>query len=1244
MRKYFLLLFIYLCSFTLSDIQKERIVLNWQTSEKAMEGVLLTFENAHFNDDQPEIPIYTKIFVNNEDNKEVLYSVSNRVFEKVNRPVSFYSTLKEDIQIEFEKYQSGENEMVHLNIIPFKKVGDEVFRLKSFDLKQTSVITQNEQGHLLTWKNQSVLSSGKWIKIQIQEKGIYKIPFSLLNEWGFTDPLKVNIFGSGGIDLSENPGELLFDDLIRNTVWTGKNKGEDCLFFYAQGIVKWEFNENEERYEHTLNPYSKYGYYFLTDDAGAIKNVDPLPEVMEQATQEVTSFDSYFMHEKEWSNVLPHGSGRKWYGETFRGGTGKEISLEFKDLDVSGNVTVKVNAIGRSYMSSEMKILAGQKDVAVLSFQEVNTSSETSLFADEKEASFSFQPQEGKNELQLNYNANSSDINATAWLDYVEVNYRRKLRYGDEPLFFRDSHSVGEGNIVQYSIQNNSEETRVFDISDSYNIKEVVLQHTGTVSKFKQTAEVLREYVVFNPGGDFPLPEFAGEIENQNLHGINSPEFIIISHPDFMDAANDLADFHRSYDGMNVEVVSAEKVYNEFSSGTKSPTGLRNFFKMLYDKGNTLKYVLLFGDGSFDNRNIRSVNKNFIPTYQSENSLRPTSSFVSDDYFVILDENESVYNGAVDLGIGRIPAASVYEAELAVEKIKNYYSADTFGDWKNRVCFIADDEDGNLHMSDSEKLANSINLSHKEFVTDKIYFDSYQEESTPAGETYPDVTDAINERVKDGVLVLNYVGHANNRFMADERVLDISDVNTWSNENKLPIFVTATCEFSRFDADETSIGEYVLFNPNGGGIGLFSTTRVVFAYSNFLLSRNFYEYVFAKDENGKRYRMGDIMRLAKVNTINTINKRNFSLLGDPALMLSYPANKVITTVVNGEDALTEPDTIGALQTISIEGFVADFSNEKMDDFNGKIIVTVYDKEMEMKTLGNGGETPMSFMVRENIIYKGMASVSNGNFSFSFVVPKDIAYNLGNGKIIYYATDSLREASGAFENFLIGSTSDVGIVDNKGPEIQLYLDSPEFKNGDQTSKSPELIANLSDENGINTVGSGIGHDITAVLDNDYSQAMVLNDYYEASIDDYTSGTVRFQFKNLSVGKHSLKLKAWDVANNSSEVEIEFEVSGNFNITKVTNYPNPVSDYTYFIFEHNQPGEVLKTIIEIFDQTGKRIDLISTEVGSNGRVSNPVRWDLENTNAPFKNGIYIYRILVQNSDNIMTSKSGKMIISR
>ena len=665
---------------------------------------------------------------------------------------------------------------------------------------------------------------------------------------------------------------------------------------------------------------------------------------------------------------------------------------------------------------------------------------------------------------------------------------------------------------------------------------------------------------------------------------------------------------------------------------------------MFYDRNEKLKYVLLFGDGSFDNKDIRPETKNFIPTFQSLNSLNPVESFVTDDYYVMLDDGESVKNGAVDLGIGRIPATTAYEADLVVNKIVNYYSSESFGEWRNAVCFIGDDEDGGLHMTDSEKLANKVNNNHGEFITNKIYLDAFPEEVTPAGERYPGVTEAINNQVKDGVLILNYVGHANERFMADEHVLDVSNVNSWSNSKNLPIFVTATCEFSRFDADDTSIGEYILLNPNGGGIGLFSTTRVVYAAQNYSLSNNFYDFVFETDENGNRYRLGDIIRLAKNKTINTFNKRNFSLLADPALKLSYPKYIVKTTSINGKDAESAADTLGALRKIDIEGIVADYFGNKLGDFSGEMNITVYDKAMILSTLGNGGENPVNFKVQENIIYKGKVDVTNGNFVFSFVIPKDISYALGEGKIIYYASDGKADAHGAYTNFIIGGSSNENIVDNEGPDIELFMDDTNFKSGGDTGKNPTLIAFLSDENGINTVGTGIGHDITAILDDNYSNVLVLNNYYQSNLNDYTSGEIYFPMQNLSAGRHKLVLKAWDVANNSTETEIEFEVTGDFYISQVNNYPNPAVNYTFFTFEHNQSGKILDVVIEVFDQMGRRVDYVTQEVGSNGSVSNPVRWDFMETQTQLGNGIYIYRITAQNNEGLIASRSGKMMISR
>ncbi len=1247
MKKFTFLLFILVVGFTINDVQKEFIILNWQFIDNpdisTTEAEIFSLDNAVFIDAVYSLPVFSKIYSPADNEKDVKFILENPVFEEQLSDSVFATNpgLKEEIQLNTSKLKSGNDIKLQIQITPLIKKENKILRLKSFELKQIPVQTKSAVMATFNWKNESVLKSGKWLKISTSEKGFYKIPYSKLSEWGFSNPAQVKIFGSGGLQLSENPGIINYDDLPQVAIWHGKNNGADCLFFYEPGTTKWQLSPYSNKFEHRLNDYSTKGYFFLTEDAGTTKNPEVLPEIQEPATHKTITFDAYDLYEVESFNIIPGGSGKQWFGDKFVNGTTKNLKIDINDLADQEKVFIRINAAARSSKASEMPVVINQTNAGQLDFSAVNVTDATGLHAYEKEQTFTATPQNNQLNFVLKYLADNS--NSEAWLDYIEFNYRKKLKINGEVLFFRNKATVGDGNILEFSIENSTPETKVFDVTDVQNIKQVPLTLAGSVATGKQPAGELREYAAFNPNGNFPEPVLVGEVANQNLHAMKTPEFLIITHPSFLKSANSLADFHRSHDGMSVEVVDANHVYNEFSSGTKNATGIRNFIKMLYDRGSQLKYVLLFGDGSYDNKNVNPSSSNFIPTYQSQNSLVETQSFVTDDYFVLLDEDESVYNGAVDLGIGRIPASTAFQAELVVNKIHDYYSPEALGNWRNVVCFIGDDEDGNEHMENSEKLANQVNQSHREFIIDKIYFDAFVQEATAAEERYPGVTEAINNRVKDGVLILNYVGHANPRFLSEERVLDVSNINSWSNSKSLPIFVTATCEFSRFDADVTSAGEYILFNPSGGGIALFSTTRVVFSNSNFSLSREFYKYVFERNQNGEYYRIGDIMRLAKTNTINTINKRNFSLLADPALRLSYPEYKVVTTSINQKNTSEKTDTVGSLQKVTVTGYVADRFNNKMNDFNGKVVPTVYDKAATMKTLGNANETPMSFKVQENVVYKGLASVTNGEFTFSFVIPKDISYNLGEGKIVYYAENGAIDANGAFENFYIGGTSSSQIADNEGPDIDLYLDSPSFKPGERTSKNPTLVAVISDENGINTVGTGIGHDITAVLDNDYSTVFVLNKFYQADIDDFTSGTVQFPLRNLAEGKHTLTLKVWDVANNSSEKEIEFFVTGEFNITSVSNYPNPVYDYTFFTFEHNQSDASLKTIFEIFDQNGRRIDFFTQEIGSNGTLSNPVRWDLKEINGALKNGVYIYRVTAQNNDGIITSKSGKMIIA-
>jgi hypothetical protein len=1240
MNKLYILLLIFITGFTANDVRNDIIVLHWQKVEEPENKLGYSFADAGYERPGSVIPLYFKIIPVEDPDRDFHFVIENPVFEATDIRPEMLSPeeLGTELQIKKTHLHSAGTSSIEIQIPAVILKENKVMLLKKFELKQIPLKIKSAVASAHEWKNESVLREGKWVKISTEEKGVYKIPYSKLSAWGFTNPSQVKIYGAGAMILSENPGKINYDDLPQLAIWHGKNNGTDCLFFYAPGYVEWRPDPAGLYLEHFINTYTTKGTIFLSE-SGSSKNVPLLPEITATPTHSTAYFDEYMLHENETSNLIQ--SGKQWFGEIFGHGTTRNFTFQINDPENTSAVRFRIKAAARSSLSSDMQVLNGQASLGKIEFSRVNTSSSTDDFANEKVAVMTTPAASGNLNLNLRYNGSGSG--PEAWLDFIEVYYRRKLKAGSQPLFFRNQEAAGAGNILEFSVETGSSDVKVWDVTDMFNITEVPLKISGNVATGKQSSASLREFVAFSPNGSFREPELVGDVENQNLHALSTPEFLIISHQNFMKQANDLADFHRTYDGMKVEVVPVGQVYNEFSSGNRDATGIRNFIKMFYDRKEGLKYVLLFGDGSYDNRNIKTGSFTFIPTFQSDNSLSPVASFVTDDYFVMLDPGESVYSGAIDLGIGRIPSSTTFQADLAVKKVRDYHSPEALGNWRNIVSFIGDDEDGNMHMQDSEKLTNDINKNHPEFITEKIYFDAYRQITGPGGESYPEVTSEINQHVKDGILLLNYIGHANARWIADERVLDVSHINAWSNTKNLFIFVTATCEFSRFDADVTSAGEYVLFNPNGGGIGLFSTTRLVFAYSNYLLSRSFYNFVFKKNEAGEHYRMGDIMRLAKINTINTINKRNFSLLSNPAMRLSYPRHSVITSSINGNEIKEIPDTLGALQKVTVSGYVADASENKLSNFNGKIIPVVYDKAAMKKTRGNAGESPMEFKVQENIIFKGLAEVINGEFTFSFVIPKDISYKSGAGKIIYYADNGSQDANGAFGNFIIGGSASQ-ITDNKGPEIEMFLDSPGFRDGDKVSRNPMLLANLSDENGINMVGSGIGHDITAVLDNDHSNVMVLNSYYQSEMGDYTRGSVRFPLKDLSIGKHTLTLKAWDVANNSTEATIEFEVGGEFTISGLSNYPNPVNDYTFFKFEHNQADAVFETVFEVFDQMGQRVDYFSAQVSSNGLESNPVRWDLNEAKVLLRSGVYIYRVTAQSGDGSIASNSGKFIVAR
>ena len=1095
----------------------------------------------------------------------------------------------------------------------------------------------------------STLASGNWYKIAVQQDGVYKITHSNLSDLGInTSNLscnKIRIFGGGGGMLPKLNSNFRHDGLQENAISVvdmnnnGIFESGDYILFYGQSPDRWSYNATDSRFHHQKNLFSRKTFYFITTDLGnGGKRIQSKSTPNFDVT--VNSFDDYAFHEEDLENFIK--SGAQWYGEKFDLTSSYSFNFSFPNLVQSTPVYVKTAVAARSFSSSNFIIKANSTTLQSISVAQVDPY----YTADYAKLSSNATTFTGNANMEISVSYNQPQNTSVGWLNYLELNARRQLKMSGNQMLFRDIQSVADSVNAKFVISNATSSISIWDVSKPVNVRERNTDFSSNQTSFIAPTDSLKEYLAFN-GNSYYSTELIGKISNQNLHGSDDDvEYVIVSHPDFLSAANDLAQYHDQKDGIKTIVVTPQEIYNEFSSGAQDITAIRDFLRMFYKKpSNKLKYLLLFGDASYDPLSRITNNTNFVPSYQSNNSVSPTQSYITDDYYGLLDDTEGNFtNDLVDIGIGRFPVQTLTQANDMVRKVKNYNGEMAIGDWRNKVTFVADDgdaDDGNTHMWQADSLANIIDDNYKNINIKKIYLDAYTQESTPGGPRSPDAQNAITESVEKGSLLINYSGHGGELGWSKERILEVGQINKWENENNLPLFVTATCEFSRFDdPDRVSAGEYVLLNKDGGAIALLSTSRLVYASPNYFLNKQFVKVLFEK-ENGELPRLGDLFRQTKVNSGTALNNRNFTLLGDPALCLAYPDLNVSTTAIS--------DTISALEEVIISGQIEDENGNLISNFNGLVFPTVFDKEEILNTLGQESSTPMPYRSQNNILYKGKASVSSGIFSFSFVVPKDIAYNFGSGRISYYAIseDSLLDASGYDESFTIGGTASDITADYDGPEIELFINNEQFISGGMTNEDPLLFAILNDFSGINTVGNGIGHDIVAILDEESNQSISLNDYYTADTDNYKSGKLTYPFYDLEKGHHTLHLKVWDVFNNSAEKTIDFYVTNveDFSLSELLNYPNPFKDNTAFYFQHNRAGELLEVELQIFDLSGRKVASINENIYDNGYRVGPINWNgTTNSGEKLGAGIYVYRFNVKAEDGALESKAEKLIILR
>ncbi|PKP25049.1 MAG: hypothetical protein CVU06_04440 [Bacteroidetes bacterium HGW-Bacteroidetes-22] len=1106
------------------------------------------------------------------------------------------------------------------------------------------------------WPENSVLSSGSWLKFNVTGRGMVKVTGADLQSAGIDlssiNPTLIRIFGSGGALLPEANSQTRDYDLPENHLFIsdggdGKFDAGDYVLFYNPGHEKWIYNSSAQRFIRTQNPYAVSSTFFVTWDGETGKRITQktLPTTTPGAN--LNWFVDYFAHEANLSNLI--GTGRKWFGENFNLYTDKEFSLTFVNPVIPSQAILSSSVAGRAYSSNRFYVTLDNTRILSQPIGIITSTSLEASYALERFDTCNFNLTTAQPTLKYEYSRASTS--SEGWLDYFEINYRRLLSFTAPWVAFSNPTGVGTGAVTRYNISNASSALQIWDVTQPQTPQKIPLQLSGQTASFNDHADTLRTYVAFD-GSGFLSGTGWQRVGNQNLHAISEVDYIIISYPGFIDQANQLADFHRNR-GLTVKVTTPELIYNEFSSGNQDLSAIRDFLRMVYQRGgrgHQLRWVLMLGDASYDYLNTLEVNHNFVPTWQSTISLSPANSYATDDFFGLFDVTEGQdCNGYIDVGIGRLLAKSSEEAQSMINKIIGYQEMtnENMRDWRNVICFVADDQDSDTHVKQSDNMARMIDTTYRQMNIDKIYFDAYQQVSAPGGQRYPEVSDAINRRVENGALIINYTGHGGELGWAHERVLQISDINSWHNLDNLPFFITATCEFSRYDDPlRESAGEKVFTNPNGGGIGLFTTSRLTYSGSNESLNRAFLSVLLARTSDGY-LTLGEAVLKSKQLNGSNLNGRKFILIGDPAMKLSFPEYYAEATSIEYGLTGLPADTISALDEIIIKGKITDASGTTMTNFNGEVFPTVFDKAQNITTLSNDPDSPSyTFSLQKNVLYKGQTNIANGEFEFSFIVPRDIEFRYGSGRLSLYARSAETDATGWDHDFLIGGYSKNFIQDNQPPVISLFINDQNFIDGGITDENPVLLAYLNDESGINVSGAGIGHDITAILDGQTDSPYILNDFYRADVNTYKSGMISYPLYNLSPGLHTLKVTAWDVQNNPATAIISFVVnpSGTLVIENISNYPNPFTNITNFVFEHNSQNSDLNVEIEIVNLVGQRMTVIRRTIPAGGFHTPPIEWDGRGGNGQaIAGGFYIYRIRATASDGTSTEGTGRLIKS-
>lgn len=1205
------------------------------------------------------------------DGVRIVYPVYEKVEKEYLDSIRYkYENLADTITLKTNVSTRRKIKYLDLSFVPFIKKGSEYFRIVSFtfEIKEKQILLRStlrsSEGSKAGYAASSVLSSGKWIKISVDESGLYKLTYNKIKSLGI-DPEKVQIYGYGGSLLSEDFSKKDYSDdlpevrVLKYCGPDGKFGSGDFILFYAKGPVSWTLNSSGY-FDRTRNFYSNKGYYFIGERNGGTLVADAL-ECPDSPDEEVNTYTDHLLHEKERINIgqisSGEGTGRIFFGEDFVSSNDQDFIFDVPDADTTAYAVLKVPFVAKNTNSSNCYVSVNGRSLTSMYFSSVNVKS-THTYGSMKTAVSSFLPK-NRNDINIRYSYITSSYYNLAYLDYISLNIKRYLNIDGKNYFcFRNPDIVKSGNVAEFNILGADANTSVIDITDACNMKIIKGSLNGIGYKFTDNADKLKEYVCVDLKGDFSEPDIVGSVNNQNIHGVNKVDMVIISPEKFYKYASEIASVHNEYDGLSTLIVTPEQVYNEFSSGTPDATAYRRMMKLFYDRAasesDMPKYLLLFGGGVYDNRMLTSAvsvssKSNYILTYQSKESISGTSSYVTDDYFGFLDDDEgaNLPSAKIDIGIGRFPVYNTIQAEETTNKVVSYIKNGKKGPWKNRLLFLADDGNANTHVTLAEDMASNVESRYPGFMVNRVYIDAYQRVTTASGPTVPDATARFQELLNDGLLMLNYSGHGSTTAWADEGLLTNSFVNNLTN-SALPLWVTATCDFTRFDAPETSGGELAFLNPNGGAVALFTTTRVVYSSQNSLINRAFMNNIFSK-KDGKRYSLGKVMELTKSSSSlnGDANKLNFTLIGDPAMSLSYPSYYAKITAVNNDTLLGGVDTLRIFDEVNIEGEIYDENGNFDKTFNGIVYPTVMDAKTSVTTQGYNND-PYTYSEYSKKIFTGKDSVRNGKFSFKFKVPKDISYSSVHGSINIYAcetgVENANEAQGHYGDIVFAGKNTITEKDSIGPDISLYLNDYNFRSGGTVDEMPVFIADISDESGLNTAGSGIGHDIKLIVDGDEKQSYNLNNYFAFDAGSYTSGVVKYIMPEMPEGRHSLSFKTWDLFNNSSSASLDFIVKKGYS-AEIRDFRCAVNgDAVYFRFNHNRPVKFEHIDIEIYDIFGNRIWRKETNMETEDVVSDVYVWDrLSSSGNPVACGVYICRITITDKNGASSDISKKIILT-